>query len=107
MPNYSQQAILKLEYSVLDLEKNDLPRKYAIIDVLIVDQGDLIKKKRSFKPLQLVLESRKYYLSEIIEKIKELYQGNGEFTLVDMDKNFKIRHVFKEVKNQKITLKPD
>jgi hypothetical protein len=54
-----------------------------------------------------VLESRKYYLSEIIEKIKELYHGNGEFTLVDMDKNFKIRHVFKEVKNQKITLKPD
>jgi hypothetical protein len=91
----------------LDLEKNDVPRKYAIIDVLIVDQGDLIKKKRFFKSLQLVLESRKYYLSEIIEKIKELYQGNGEFTLVDMDKNFKIRHVFKEVKNQKITLKPD
>ena len=91
---------------MLDFE-NGMPRKYAIIDVLIVDQGDLIKKKRSFKPLQLVLESRKYFLQEIIEKIKEKYLGNGEFTLVDLDKNFKIRHVFKEVKNQKITLKPD
>ena len=73
MPNYSQQAILKLEYSVLDLEKNDLPRKYAIIDVLIVDQGDLIKKKRSFKPLQLVLESRKYYLSEIFLDVSQSF----------------------------------
>ena len=31
----------------------------------------------------------------------------GEYTLVDLDKQFKVRHVFREMKNQKLSMKPD
>ena len=44
-------------------------------------------------------------LSEIINLIKELEPG--EYTLVDLDKNFKVRHIFREMKNQKLALQPE
>jgi len=52
-----------------------------------------------------VIEAKKYLLSEIVAMIKQ--REPGEYTLVDIDKQFRIRHVFQDVKSQKLSMKKD
>ena len=90
---------MPLSLDILDLNpETNTPKQYAILDVMLVDLSNHLKREtRSF---QLVFEPRKYLLSEIVGQIKQKENAaSTDFTLVDIDKGFRVRHVFKDIKN--------